>query len=52
MKRLLFPSLLGAVALLAPGRILAQDKPVLNTAPIVVPAPAPVLVVTTERSFA
>ena len=42
MKRLLFPSLLGAVALLAPGRILAQDKPVLNTAPIVVPAPAPV----------
>ena len=43
MKRLLFPSLLGAVALLAPGRILAQDKPVLNTAPIVVPAPAPVV---------
>jgi hypothetical protein len=42
MKRLLFPSLLGAVALLAPGRSLAQDKPVLNTAPIVVPAPAPV----------
>jgi len=42
MKRLLFPSLLGAVALLAPGRILAQDKPVLNTAPIVVPAPVPV----------
>lgn len=43
MKRLLFPSLLGAVALLAPGRSLAQDKPVLNTAPIVVPAPAPVV---------
>jgi hypothetical protein len=42
MKRLLFPSLLGAVALLAPGRSLAQDKPVLNTAPIVVPAPTPV----------
>jgi len=42
MKRLLFPSLLGAVALLAPGRSMAQDKPVLNTAPIVVPAPAPV----------
>jgi hypothetical protein len=43
MKRLLFPSLLGAVALLAPGRSLAQDKPVLNTAPVVVPAPAPVV---------
>jgi len=43
MKRLLFPSLLGAVALLAPGRSLAQDKPVLNTAPIVVPAPPPVV---------
>ena len=43
MKRLLFPSLLGAVALLAPGRSQAQDKPVLNTAPIVVPAPAPVV---------
>ena len=43
MKRLLFPSLLGAVALLAPGRLLAQDKPVLNTAPVVVPAPAPVV---------
>ena len=33
MKRLLFPLLFGAVALLAPGRSLAQDKPVLNTAP-------------------
>jgi hypothetical protein len=33
MKRLLFPFLLGAVALLAPGRSFAQDKPVLNTAP-------------------
>jgi hypothetical protein len=44
MKRLLFPSLLGAVALLAPGRILAQDKPVLNTAPVVVPAPVPPVV--------
>ncbi|MGI4744382.1 MAG: hypothetical protein ACRYG7_55230 [Janthinobacterium lividum] len=44
MKRLLFPSLLGAVALLAPGRSWAQDKPVLNTAPIVIPAPAPVVV--------
>lgn len=43
MKRLLFPSLLGAVALLAPGRSLAQNKPVLNTAPIVIPAPAPVV---------
>jgi hypothetical protein len=43
MKRLLIPSLLGAVALLAPGRSLAQDKPVLNTAPVVVPAPAPVV---------
>lgn len=43
MKRLLFPSLLGAVALLAPGRSLAQDKPVLNTAPIVIPPPAPVV---------
>ena len=42
MKRLLFPSLLlGAMALLAPGRSLAQDKPVLNTAPIVIPAPTP-----------
>ncbi|MGI4875434.1 MAG: hypothetical protein ACRYFX_30130 [Janthinobacterium lividum] len=39
MKRLLFPFLLGAVALLAPGRSLAQEKPVLNTAPIVIPAP-------------
>ena len=43
MKRLLFPSLLGVVALLAPSRSWAQDKPVLNTAPIVVPAPAPVV---------
>jgi hypothetical protein len=43
MKRLFFPSLLlGAVALLAPGRSLAQDKPVLNTAPVVVPAPVQV----------
>jgi hypothetical protein len=42
MKRLLFPSLLGAVALLAPGRSMAQEKPVLNTAPVVMPAPAPV----------
>ena len=33
MKRLLFPFLLGAVALLAPGRSLAQNKPTLNTAP-------------------
>ncbi len=33
MKRLLFPFLLGAVALLAPGRSLAQNKPALNTAP-------------------
>jgi len=33
MKRLLFPLLLGAVALLAPGRSLAQNKPALNTAP-------------------
>lgn len=33
MKRLLVPFLLGAVALLAPGRSLAQQKPVLNTAP-------------------
>lgn len=33
MKRLLLPFLLGAVALLAPGRSFAQDKPVLNTAP-------------------
>jgi hypothetical protein len=33
MKRLLLPFLLSAVALLAPGRILAQEKPVLNTAP-------------------
>jgi hypothetical protein len=47
MKRLLFPLLLGAVALLAPGRSFAQDKPVLNTAPPgtrpapVQPAPAP-----------
>ena len=41
MKRLLFPLLLGAVALLAPGRSLAQEKPVLNTAPVVIPAPAP-----------
>lgn len=39
MKRLLFPLLLGAVALLAPGRSQAQDKPVLNTAPVVAPAP-------------
>lgn len=50
MKRLLFPLLLGAVALLAPGRSFAQDKPVLNTAPPgtrpapVQPAPAPVRV--------
>jgi hypothetical protein len=43
MKRLLFPSLLGAVALLAPGRSLAQDKPVLNTAPVVMPAQPPVM---------
>jgi hypothetical protein len=43
MKRLLFPSLLGAVALLAPGRSLAQDKPVLNTAPVVMPAQPPVV---------
>lgn len=49
MKRLLFPLLLGAVALLAPGRSWAQDKPVLNTAPPgttptppVQPNPAPV----------
>jgi hypothetical protein len=47
MKRLLVPFLLGAVALLAPGRSFAQDKPVLNTAPPgtrpapVQPAPAP-----------
>ena len=46
MKRLLFPFLLGAVALLAPGRSLAQNKPALNTAPPgslppVAPAPAP-----------
>lgn len=33
MKRLLLPFLLGAVALLAPGRSLAQNKPALNTAP-------------------
>jgi len=33
MNRLLFPFLLGAVALLAPGRSFAQNKPVLNTAP-------------------
>ena len=33
MKRLLLPFLLGAVALLAPGRSFAQQKPVLNTAP-------------------
>jgi hypothetical protein len=50
MKRLLLPFLLGAVALLAPGRSFAQEKPVLNTAPPGVrpapvrpaPAPAPV----------
>ncbi|MVN77271.1 hypothetical protein GO988_13125 [Hymenobacter sp. HMF4947] len=49
MKRLLFPLLFGAVALLAPGRSWAQDKPVLNTAPPgtrptppVQPTPAPV----------
>ncbi len=45
MKRLLFPFLLGAVALLAPGRSLAQNKPVLNTAPpgsLPPVAPAPV----------
>ena len=54
MKRLLFPFLLGAVALLAPGRILAQEKPVLNTAPgiptPVQPAPAPVDT-TTRRTY-
>ncbi len=33
MNRLLLPFLLAMVALLAPGRSLAQDKPVLNTAP-------------------
>lgn len=33
MNRLLLPFLLCAVALLAPGRSWAQDKPVLNTAP-------------------
>jgi hypothetical protein len=33
MKRLLLPFLLSAVALLAPGRSFAQEKPVLNTAP-------------------
>lgn len=54
MKRLLFPLLLGAVALLTPGRSLAQEKPVLNSAPIVIPAqpapaPAPVPVDTTRR---
>ncbi len=45
MKRLLFPFLLGAVALLAPGRSLAQNKPALNTAPpgsVPPVAPAPV----------
>ncbi|RZL06706.1 MAG: hypothetical protein EOO62_18375 [Hymenobacter sp.] len=46
MKRLLLPFLLGAVALLAPGRALAQGKPSLNTAPPGTvptrPAPAPV----------
>lgn len=41
MKLLLFPVLLGAVALLAPGRSLAQNKPALNTAPPGA-APAPV----------
>lgn len=42
MKRLLVPFLLGAVALLAPGRSLAQQKPVLNTAPPgTTPRPAP-----------
>ncbi len=46
MKRLLFPLLLGAVALLAPGRSQAQEKPVLNTAPVVMPAPTPVTPVT------
>jgi hypothetical protein len=43
MKRLFFPLLLGAVALLAPGRSLAQEKPVLNSAPVVAPAPKPVV---------
>ena len=46
MNRLLLPFLLSALALLAPGRALAQRKPVLNTAPPgtapVRPAPAPV----------
>jgi hypothetical protein len=42
MKRLLVPFLLGAVALLAPGRSFAQQKPVLNTAPPgTTPRPAP-----------
>lgn len=43
MKRLLLPFLLGAVALLAPGRSFAQEKPVLNTAPpgAAPPRPAP-----------
>jgi hypothetical protein len=43
MKRLFFPLLLGAVALLAPGRSLAQEKPVLNSAPVVAPTPTPVV---------
>ncbi len=51
MKRLLLPFLLGAVALLAPGRSWAQEKPVLNTAPgMPTPAqPVPALADTTTR---
>lgn len=54
MKRLLLPFLLGSVVLLAPGRVLAQGKPSLNTAPPgtmptrPAPAPAPVTTDTTN----
>lgn len=41
MKRYLLLLALGGAALLAPGRALAQEKPVLNTAPSV-PTPTPV----------
>lgn len=42
MKRYLLLTALGSLALLAPSRAQAQEKPVLNTAPSV-PTPAPVL---------
>ncbi|QKG52147.1 hypothetical protein [Hymenobacter sp. BRD67] len=51
MKRLLLPFLLGAVALLAPGRSLAQDKPVLNTAPPgTAPAPGQLMTAPTDTT--